>query len=296
MIHLPLVKSGKGTGALPRAMESSDRQVIVLTSIPYSIKRGALVEKIAEVIIGKKLPALTDVRDESTDDTRVVLEIKRDSDPQLIMAYLYKHTQLAVNVGVDMTCLVPTDNPDIAGPKRLGLSQVIRHFLDFRMEVVTRRLEHELAELKRRIHVLQGFATIFDALDETIKIIRASDGKQDAAQKLMRRFDLDEIQVDAILELKLYKLAKLELLLIRKELEEKRKEQKRIEQLLSSPAARWKLIRAELLELKDNYRDARRTRVVSEVDEPEYSAEAFILDEDAVVLLSAQTPQCKRPR
>ncbi|HMI91322.1 MAG TPA: DNA gyrase subunit A, partial [Polyangiales bacterium] len=173
-------------------------------------------------------------------------------------------------------------------PARLGLAQVIRYFLDFRLEVVTKRLEHELSELKRRIHILQGFATIFDVLDEVIRIIRASEGKQDAAQKIIRRFDLDEEQVDAILELRLYKLAKLEILVIREELEQKQKEQKRIEQLLSSKSARWKLIRAELLELKDTYRDPRRTKVVGEVDEPEYDAQAFILDEDAVVLLSAQ--------
>jgi DNA gyrase subunit A len=262
--------------------------IIVIQSIPYAVKRATLVEKIAEVIIAKKLPALLDVRDESTDETRVVLEIRKDADPQLVMSYLYKHTPLAANVAVDMTCLVPSANPDIAGPARLDLRQIIRHFLDFRMEVVTKRLEHDLSELRRRIHVLEGFAKIFDALDETIKIIRASDGKQDAAAKLIKRFGLSEEQVDAILELRLYKLAKLEILIIREELEQKRKEAKRLEQLLSSQAARWKLIRAELLELKENYQDLRRTKISASVDEPEYDAEAFILEEDAVVLLSTQ--------
>jgi DNA gyrase subunit A len=262
--------------------------IIVIQSIPYAVKRATLVERIAEVIIAKKLPALLDVRDESTHETRVVLEIRKDTDPQLVMSYLYKHTPLAANVAVDMTCLVPTENPDIAGPARLDLRQIIRHFLDFRMEVVTKRLEHELGELRRRIHVLEGFAKIFDALDETIKIIRASDGKQDAAAKLIKRFGLSEEQVDAILELRLYKLAKLEILIIREELEQKRKEQKRIEQLLGSKAARWKLIRAELLELKESYQDQRRTKISAAVDEPEYDAEAFILEEDAVVLLSTQ--------
>jgi DNA gyrase subunit A len=262
--------------------------IVVIQSIPYAVKRATLVEKIAEVIIAKKVPALLDVRDESTDETRVVLEIRKDTDPQLVMSYLYKHTPLAANVAVDMTCLVPSENPDIAGPARLDLRQIIRHFLDFRMEVVTKRLEHDLSELRRRIHVLEGFAKIFDALDETIKIIRASDGKQDAAGKLIKRFGLSEEQVDAILELRLYKLAKLEILIIHEELEQKRKEAKRIEQLLSSKAARWKLIRAELLELKEKYQDLRRTKISASVDEPEYDAEAFILEEDAVVLLSSQ--------
>jgi DNA gyrase subunit A len=263
-------------------------QQIVITAIPYAVKRATLVEKIADVIISRKLPALIDVRDESTDDTRVVLEIKKGVDPKLIMTYLYKHTPLSTNVAVDLTCLVPTDNPDVPGPARVNLAELIRYFLDFRMEVVTKRLEHQLEELRKRIHVLEGFAIIFDALDETIRIIRRSDGKKDAAAKLMKRFDLDEIQVDAILELRLYKLAKLEILIIREELEEKRKEAARIERLLRSPAARWKLIRAELLELKTEYADPRRTKIEGAADEPEYSEEAFILDEDAVVLLSAQ--------
>jgi DNA gyrase subunit A len=263
-------------------------QIIVIHSIPYAVRRATLVEKIAEVIIAKKLPALVDVRDESTDDTRVVLELKKDTDPQLVMAYLYKHTPLAMNVGVDMTCLIPTSNPDIAGPSRLNLLQVIRHFLDFRKEVVTKRLTFLLEELKKRIHVLDGFAKAFDVLDEIIRIIRASEGKKDSAQKLMKRFEFDELQVEAILEMRLYKLAKLEILQIRQELDEKRKEAKRIQQLLSSQSALWKLIRAELIELKEKYQNPRRTRIVGSVDEPAYDAEAFILDEDAVVLLSAQ--------
>jgi DNA gyrase subunit A len=261
---------------------------VVITSIPYGVKRATLVEKIAEAIITKKLPPLLDVRDESTDDTRVVLEIKKDTDPQLVMAYLYKHTPLATTLGVDFTCLVPTDNPDVPGPARLDLRSMLKHFLDFRMEVVQKRLEHDLEELRRRIHVLDGFAIVFDALDETIRIIRRSEGKQDAAEKIIKRFGLDEQQVDAILELRLYKLAKLEILVIQQELEQKRKEAARLESLLKSPAARWKLIRAELSELKDTYRDPRRTQIVGDVDEPEYDAEAFIVDEDAVALLSAQ--------
>jgi len=156
------------------------------------------------------------------------------------------------------------------------------------MEVVTKRLEYQLDQLRKRIHILEGFETIFDALDETIRIIRRSEGKKDAAQKLMRRFDLDELQVDAILELKLYKLAKLEILVIRKELEDKRKDARSVERLLKSEAQRWKLIRAELHELKETYPDPRRTKVVGQVDEPEYDAEAFIVDEDAMVVLTEQ--------
>jgi DNA gyrase subunit A len=266
----------------------SGNPVIVIQSIPYSIERCAVVEKIAEVIIAKKLPGLIDVRDESTDDCRIVCEMKKDADPQLIMAYLYKNTPLQTNVQVNLTCLVPTANPEVAAPQRIGLKAILRHFLDFRMEVVTKRLEFELDQLLKRIHILDGFVIIFDALDEAIRTIRRSEGKQDAAQKLMKRFKLDELQVDAILELKLYRLAKLQILEIRSELGQKQKEASRVQKLLKSPKARWNLVRAELQELASNYADPRRTRITGKLDEPEFDAEAFIIDEDAMVVVTEQ--------
>ena len=278
----------RGQWKLEEADSPKANPSIVITSIPYATERAAVVEKIAQVIIGRRLSPLLDVRDESTDDTRIVCEIKKDTDPQLVMAYLFKRTPLASTVQVNLTCLVPTDNPDIAGPARLDLQQILRHFLDFRMEVVTKRLEFELEQLEQRIHILEGFEIIFDAVDETIRIIRRSKGKSDAAEKIIVRFELDAQQVDAILELRLYRLAQLEIEAIRKELEDKRKEAKRIRQLLKSPAARWKLIRAELLDLKEKYQDPRRTRIVGKVDEPEYDAQAFIVDEDAHVVLTGQ--------
>ena len=284
--------SGQGTlklrGEWKAEKASRGAEQIVITSIPYAVKRATVVEKIAEVIIARKLPALTDVRDESTDVTRIVLEAKKGTDPQLVMAYLYKHTPLSGTVSVDLTCLVPTDNPDVPGPARLDLQRILRHFLDFRMEVVTKRVEFELEEVRKRIHILEGLEAIFDALDETIRIIRRSKGKKDAAEKLMKRFELSDVQVDSILELKLYRLAQLEILLIREELATKRAEEKRLAQLLRSDKARWQMIRAELHELADEYTDRRRTRIAGSVDEPEYDAEAFILEEDARVLLTRQ--------
>jgi DNA gyrase subunit A len=261
---------------------------IIVTSIPYAVERRTIVEKIAEVIINKKLPALLDVRDESTDVCRVVCEIKAGTDPQLVMAYLYKHTPLATNVQVNMTCLVPVAGSDVAAPQRLDLVSILKHFLDFRMEVVKKRLEFDLAQLKARIHILEGFEKIFDILDEVIALIRKSDGKADAAQKMMKRWQLDEEQTDAILELKLYRLAKLEILIIKKELEEKRAEAAKTEKLLKSTKDRWRLIRAELLELANEYPQRRRTRVLASVDEPEFEATDFIVEEDAVAILTMQ--------
>lgn len=277
----------RGDWTLEEGSKRTPRQ-IVITSLPYDVKRGAVVEKIADVIIGKKLPGVVDVRDESTDDTRVVIEVKKTTDPQLVMAYLYKHTPLQTTVSVDMTALVPTAKPGVPAPKRLALHEVLRHWLDFRMDVVTRRIEHDLKKLEDRIHVLEGFATVFDALDETIRIIRRSEDKKDAAKKLMKRFGLSDVQVDAILELRLHRLAKLQILLIKEELDEKTKAAKKLRELLKSKSARWKLIRAELHELEQDYGDLRRTQIVKELDEPEFDAEDFIVDEDAMVVLTQQ--------
>jgi DNA gyrase subunit A len=260
---------------------------IVITSIPFNVTKSTLVERIAEVILGKKLPMLVDVRDESTDDVRIVLELKGDADPALVMAYLYKHTPMQVSFHVNMTCLVPTQNREVAGPMRLNLKAVLTEFLDFREEVVTRRFQFELAELERRIHILEGFRTIFDALDEVIRIIRKSEGKADAAEKIMKRFGLDDVQTDAILELKLYKLARLEILVILDELKQKKGKAKEIELILRDKRKLWKVIRGELEEIGKKFADKRRTKVGGAgAEDVEFQAEDFIVDEEVTVILS----------
>jgi DNA gyrase subunit A len=260
---------------------------IVISSIPYNVTKSTLVEKIAEVILSKKLPMLVDVRDESTAEVRIVLELKSGGDPNLVMAYLFKHTPMELTFPVNMTCLVPTQNREVAGPMRLNLKAILSEFLDFREEMVTRRFQHELAQLKRRIHILQGFAVIFDVLDETIRIIRKSDGKADAAEKIIKRFGLDEEQTDAILELKLYKLARLEINIILEELKEKKGQAKEIEDILKNKRRLWKVIRGEIDELGKKYADKRRTKIGGPGgEEVEFQAEDFIVDEEVTVILS----------
>src|SRR6201996_2366025 len=166
--------------------KTKKNQLIVITSIPYGPTKQAIVEKIGEIIRERKLPQLVDVLDQSTTDVRIELEIKKDADAALVMAYLYKNTALQNNVQVNLTCLVPTDNPEVGRPERLNLRACLRHFLEFRFEVVTRRLRFDLDALNARIHILEGYAKVYDALDEVIRIIRKSEGKQDAAQKLMK--------------------------------------------------------------------------------------------------------------
>ncbi|MCA9560107.1 MAG: DNA topoisomerase, partial [Myxococcales bacterium] len=229
-----------------------------------------------------------DVRDESTDDVRIVLELKRGASTEAAMAYLYKHTPLQQNFHVNLTCLVPTENPQVQAPQRLGLRAMLRHFLDFRLEIVTRRLRHQLDKLRERIHILEGFEIVFDALDAIIALIRASEGKADAARKMMDRFPLDEVQTEAILELKLYRLAKLEILIVQQELDEKRAEASRLAELLADEGARWQVVRKELFEIRETYGDERRTAIVGPAAEPDFDPEAYIVKESAWVIVSRQ--------
>ena len=261
---------------------------IVITSVPYAVERKAIVEKIAEIIIGKKLASLVDVRDESTAEVRIVLELKKGADPQLVMAYVHKNTALSVHVQVNLTCLIPTDNAELAAPKRLSLGEILKHFIDFRFKTLTRRAEFDLSELNKKIHVLEGFEKVFDVLDEVIRIIRRSEGRADAATKLIARFKLSEEQADAILDLRLYRLAKLEILLVQKELGERRAEAKKLAVLLADPKKRWALVKEELEDIKKRYADKRRTKIVGSIDEPSYGEEDFIVAEDQTVILSAQ--------
>jgi DNA gyrase subunit A len=285
-----IYKTGSGSirlrGTWDIGPETRSTKTIYIDSVPYTVNKAQLVERIAEVVIGRKLPQLLDVKDLSTEDVRIAIEMKKDADEKMIMAYLFKHTPLQINFAVNLTCLIPTENPEVGRPERLDLKQILWHFLHFRLEVVTKRLEHELAALKKRIHLLEGFEKVFDALDEIIRMIRKSDGKADAAEKIMKRFELDAEQTDAILELKIYRLARLEILIIRNELDEKRKRARQIGGLLRDEESRWKLVRTELEEVSRKYGDKRRTSIESDSSEPEYKADDFIVEEDNVVIVS----------
>jgi DNA gyrase/topoisomerase IV subunit A len=269
--------------------DTRSTKTIYIDSMPYTVNKAQLVEQIAEVVLSRKLPQLLDVKDVSTEDVRIALELKRDADEKMVMAYLYKHTPLQTTFPVNLTCLVPTENPEVGRPERLDLKQILKYFLLFRLEVVTNRLEHELEALKRRIHILGGFEKIFDVLDEVLRIVRKSEGKLDAAEKIMAKFGLDAEQTDAILELKIYRLARLEILVIQQELEEKRKRARQIGSLLKSEDSRWTLVREELEAIQKIYADpkADKRRTTIEAEETvEYTADDFIVEEDNVVIVS----------
>jgi DNA gyrase subunit A len=265
------------------------RRDFVITSIPYGTTLDALILAIKGIIEGKKIPHAQDVRDETTeeDGLRVVIEMKRDSDPNELAAYLFKHTPLQENYGVNLTALVPTENPLVGRPEVLDLKKLLRHFLDFRFSVVTKSFEFRLRKLRERLHILEGFAKVFGNLDQALKIVRAADDKADAQAKLMKKFGLDAVQTDAILEQRIYKLARLEIEAIRAELSEKTAEAQRIAKLLKSEKGRWKVVKDDLVAFGEKFGDKRRTRLVLS-DEPElaYDADAYIAKEDTNVLVT----------
>lgn len=300
-----IYRTGQGSlrvrGKTVSGGEVKGSKLLHITAIPYGVNKAVLVERIADIVLSGKMPLIEDVRDVSTKDIRIDLQLKKEADEGKVLAYLHKHTPLQTNFAVNMTCLVPTENPELGAPSRLGLKEILWFFLRFRLEVVTRRLESELAGLLRRMHILEGFMLIFDALDEIIRIIRKSEGKADAASKIMARFPaakggLDAEQTDAILELKLYRLARLEINLIDAELKEKKKRAKEIQRLLNektddtNKSGRWGIVRKEIEDLIGLYgkskENARRTEILQVAEEPEYTEEDFIVAEDCHVLLT----------
>ena len=285
-----IYESGRGTMKLRgtyRSEKSGRREQLVIDSIPFSVNKSSLVEKIGDAIASRKLPQAVDVRDESTTDIRIVVDLKTSVDPAVVMAYLYKHTPLQTTVAMNLTCLVPGADPQSTQPARLDLGSILAHFLRFRMEVTERRLRFELAKLAERIHLLEGFAVVFKELDAVLRMIRSSKDRSEAAAKIQQRLELDDVQVQAVLDMPLYKLAQLEISKITAELQGKRKEATRIRKLLASEPARWKLVREELEEVLKAYGDSRRTQLVlGEDDDHSFDADRYVVDEDTHVVLS----------
>lgn len=282
----------EGTGSIKvqaewKREEHGKREQIVVTSIPYGVNQGTLEQAIGDIITERKLPQLLNVTNESNakEGRRIVLEIKPGTDPEMVMAYLYRHTDLQDNFAYNLTCLVPTPDGKTR-PERLGLKELLRYFLDFRFATVRRRFEYELEQLRRRIHILEGFRVIFDALDKALRLIRDSDGKPDAAAKLIKAFKIDEVQAEAILDAQLYRIAQLEIQKILDELKEKTAEAAKIEGILRSDKKLWNVVKTELNEVGEKFGDRRRTRIASGEDTPEFDEEAYIVRENTNVVLT----------
>ena len=256
------------------------KQAIVFTSIPYQVNKAKVLERIIGLMEDKKLPQVTTVRDESTDVIRLVLELKAETNPELVTAYLFKHTDLENSFAVNFTALKPNMEPE-----RLSLKEIMRYFLDFRLEITTKRLNYDLRLLKARLHILKAFEMLYDDLDTAIKLIRKSKSREEAGVKIKKHFKFDDEQTRAILEMQLYKLAGLEIERILKEKAEKAKLKKDIEAILGSQKKIWALIKSELLDIKAKYGDKRKS-VMKAAEDVEFSQEDFVVHEDVTMILT----------
>jgi DNA gyrase subunit A len=257
----------------------NERQSIVVTEIPYQVNKANLIEKIADLINEKKLDDISDIRDESDrDGFRVVIELKRDANAAVILNNLYKHTQMQVTFGVIMLALVE------GRPQILTLKQMMRHFIDHRNEVVVRRSKYELDEAEKRAHILEGYIIALDNIDAIIKLIKASRDVETAKTGLMKKFKLSEIQAKAILDMRLQRLTGLERKKIEDEYRELIKLIERLKAILKSKALQLEIVREELLEVKKNYGDERRTEIVYTAEE--FSIEDMIAEEQVVITIS----------
>jgi len=236
--------------------QKSDTFQIIITSIPYRVNKSTLIESIANLIQEKKLEGIKGLRDESTKDIRVVIDLKNGVIPQKVLNYIYKHTQLEQSFNFNIVALVD------GVPQTLSLKSLLEEFISHRVVVVRRRTEYDLRKTKEREHILLGLKKALDHIDRVIALIRASKDTISAKLNLMKEFKFSEIQSVAILEMKLQKLAGLERKNVELELKEKQELIKELESLLASPKKMMKIIGDELVAIKEKYADIRRTRII----------------------------------
>jgi DNA gyrase subunit A len=264
--------------------ESTGRSQIVVTEVPYQVNRADLVKSIAELTREKKLEGISDLRDESSDTTRIVIELKRDAIPRVVLNQLYKHTTMQSSFGVIMLALVPDVRTRQLVPKVMGLREVLGHYILHRHEVIVRRAQFEIDKALDREHILEGLKIAVDHIDEVIKVIRKADNPEMAGAQLQKRFKLTERQADAILNMRLARLTALEVGKIEEELKDVRSEIKGLRELLESRPKRMALMKSELTRIVEKYGDDRRTEITS--DQGDFTIEDLIAEEDMVVTVS----------
>jgi DNA gyrase subunit A len=256
------------------------RTAIVVTELPYQVSIERVVTKIRELVDDKRMTGIAEVRNESSDrvGTRLVIELKKDAVPQVILNQLYKNTPLQDSFGYNMVALVD------GVPRTLGLSEMLGYYLDHQMEVVERRTQFRLDQAEARAHIIEGLIVAVDNIDEVIKVIRGSADTPTARTALMERFELSEIQANAILDMPLRRLTALEVDKLRTELAELRERIADLKSILADPKKRWSIIKEELGVVREQYADERRSRIVP--DEGDLSLEDLIADDELIVTVS----------
>ncbi len=255
------------------------RQQIIVTEIPYQVNKADMIKKTADLVNDKKIEGISDIRDESDrEGMRIVYELKRDAIPNVVLNNLYKYTALQTSFSVNNVALVN------GKPEMLNLKDLIKHFVDFRHEVVVRRTKYELRKAEERAHILEGLIIASDNIDEVIQLIRASKSPDEARQKLIDRFELSDIQSRAIVEMRLRQLTGLEQEKLRAEYEDIMKKIADLKDILANESRRMEIIKEELLEIKSKYGDERRSSI--EYAGGDFKIEDMIPDEEVVVTIS----------
>jgi DNA gyrase subunit A len=259
--------------------ERTDRERLIVTEIPYQVNKAKLIEKIADLAQEDRVTGISDIRDESDrEGVRVVIELKRNEIPLVVLNNLYKHSQLQTTFGVNMLALV-NNRPEV-----LSLKRILAAFVEHRREVVVRRTSYELRKAEERAHILEGLKIALDNLDAVIALIRRSQSPDVARAGLMQQFQLSELQANAILDMRLQRLTQLERNKLVEEYREVLKTIEYLRSILGSEALVRKIIHDELMEIKDKYQDERRTKIVKE--EAELTLEDLIAEEEVVVTIS----------
>jgi len=258
--------------------ERGSKESIIISEIPYQVKKSALIDKIYELVENKKITGVTDIRDESDEDIRIVIELRRGEISQVILNRLYKHTQMQRNFSVIMLCLVDGQ------PKVLNFKEILWNYLEHRREVIRRRTRFDLDRCERRKHILEGLRIAISNLDEVIAIIEAADSPSTAREHLMANFELSQLQADEILNMQLRRLTSLERDDINTEYADLLVRIEELRAILESEELIKDIIKQELLQLKDKYGDERKTEIVDEINE--FEIEDLIADENMVITIS----------
>ena len=284
---LQAYQTGRGSVTIRAVAEIEEtkrgRHQIVVTEMPYAVNKSTLIEKIADLVKDKRITAISDLRDESARGTvRVVIELKKDAYPKKVLNQLYKLTALQTSFHFNMLALI-----DGIQPRVLGLQEILQEFIKHRQKVVCRRTEFELTKAKERAHILEGYKIALDHIDEVIKTIRASKTQDEAEKNLISKFKLTEIQAKAILAMQLRRLTGLERQSIENELKELQKLIKKLEAILADENEILRVIKIELLEMKEKFGDERRSKIINH-ELGKFSDEELIPEEESVILLTTE--------
>ncbi|MCQ2341783.1 MAG: DNA gyrase subunit A [Paludibacteraceae bacterium] len=258
--------------------KDNGREEIIITELPFGVVKSDLVKKIAELVSDKKIEGIADISDQSKRDIRIVIDVKRDANAQVVLNKLYKYTELQSSFSCNNIALVK------GRPQLMNLKDIISTFIDHRMDVVTRRTRWELKKAEERAHILEGLIIAVDNIDEVVKIIRASRTPADAQRNLETRFNLDDLQSKAIVDMRLSQLTGLRIDELKNEYAELEKLIAHLNDLLASEVLRYGVITDELLEIKEKYADERRTKIVKMATE--FNPEDMYADDDMIITIS----------